>query len=60
MRNKGGSGSSLTKCKKFNKVLDDCNILDIGYVGPKFTICVVNSGKDLIEFLVAINGELTS
>jgi hypothetical protein len=34
---KGGAPVSLRKCTKFKERVDACHLLDIGYVGPKFT-----------------------
>ncbi|XP_072076475.1 uncharacterized protein [Arachis hypogaea] len=34
---KGGTGSNEHACKRFKRRMDSCNLMDLGYVGTKYT-----------------------
>ncbi|GER38247.1 serine-aspartate repeat-containing protein E [Striga asiatica] len=33
----GGSGLAVNRCLRFNRMIDQCGLIDLGYKGPTFT-----------------------
>ncbi|CAN1315862.1 hypothetical protein LINPERPRIM_LOCUS29860 [Linum perenne] len=33
----GGAEFNASRCRAFNNCLDDCDLIDLGFSGPKFT-----------------------